>query len=72
MKEEIVLVSKCGYVNLGNYVFCITEHVQNFTWFSHMWNHQQPHLYHNQTQLEIDMILNKKFAKVNSYIQYFV
>jgi hypothetical protein len=33
-------------------------------WFSHMWNHQQPHLYDNLTQLEMDMTLNREFAKV--------
>lgn len=47
--------------NLGDDL--LLEHVKNFTWFSHMWNHQQPHLYHNQTLLEADMYLNKKFAK---------
>lgn len=45
-------------------ILSFAEHVKNFTWFSHMWNHQQPHLYHNQTLLETDMYLNKKFAKV--------
>lgn len=34
-----------------------------FTWFSHMWNHQQPHLYENVTHLQQDMMLNKQFAK---------
>lgn len=34
-----------------------------FTWFSHMWNHQQPHLYENVTHLQLDMALNKQFAK---------
>ena len=34
-----------------------------FTWFSHMWNHQQPHLYENVTHLQMDMMLNKQFAK---------
>jgi heparan sulfate-N-deacetylase len=29
-----------------------------------MWNHQQPHLYDNLTHLELDMTLNKNFAKV--------
>ena len=28
-----------------------------------MWNHQQPHLYDNITQLEADMVLNRNFAK---------
>jgi len=28
-----------------------------------MWNHQQPHLYENITHLQLDMALNKQFAK---------
>ncbi|XP_073982493.1 N-deacetylase and N-sulfotransferase sfl [Rhodnius prolixus] len=47
--------------NLGDDL--LLENVNKFTWFSHMWNHQQPHLYENQTQLEQDMVLNKNFAK---------
>jgi len=27
-----------------------------------MWNHQQPHLYENQTLLQSDMTLNRNFA----------
>lgn len=30
--------------------------------FCHMWNHQQPHLYNNVSQLEAEMMLNKQFA----------
>lgn len=41
----------------------ILENVDKFMWFSHMWNHQQPHLYDNITQLQGDMLLNKQFAK---------
>lgn len=41
----------------------ILENVDKFHWFSHMWNHQQPHLYDNLTQLVEDMMLNKNFAK---------
>ncbi|XP_059474716.1 bifunctional heparan sulfate N-deacetylase/N-sulfotransferase [Neocloeon triangulifer] len=41
----------------------LMENVDEFSWFSHMWNHQQPHLYDNLTHLEIDMTLNKNFAK---------
>ncbi|KAI5742735.1 hypothetical protein M8J77_010714 [Diaphorina citri] len=44
----------------------LLENAHEFTWFSHMWNHQQPHLYENQTQLEVDMMLNKQFAKVST------
>lgn len=47
--------------NLGDDM--LLENLDKFTWFSHMWNHQQPHLYENQTQLEYDMTLNRNFAK---------
>lgn len=36
--------------------------VKHFNWFSHMWNHQQPHLYENISILIADMELNKHFA----------
>jgi hypothetical protein len=60
-------------------MFVLTEHVSEFSWFSHMWNHQQPHLYDNLTHLELDMMLNKNFAKVcqlsekstEIYVRYF-
>ena len=35
---------------------------KEFTWFGHMWSHQQPHLYENVSLLENDMLLNKNFA----------
>lgn len=41
----------------------ILENIDKFMWFSHMWNHQQPHLYDNLTLLMEDMVLNKNFAK---------
>ncbi|XP_035730077.1 bifunctional heparan sulfate N-deacetylase/N-sulfotransferase-like isoform X2 [Vespa mandarinia] len=47
--------------NLGDDM--LLENVDRFTWFSHMWNHQQPHLYENVTHLQLDMALNKQFAK---------
>lgn len=47
--------------NLGDDM--LLRNVEHFTWFSHMWNHQQPHLYDNLTTLMNDMILNKDFAK---------
>ncbi|KAJ8941018.1 hypothetical protein NQ318_006447 [Aromia moschata] len=43
----------------------ILQNIDKFMWFSHMWNHQQPHLYDNLTLLMEDMILNKNFAKEN-------
>ncbi|XP_041774237.1 bifunctional heparan sulfate N-deacetylase/N-sulfotransferase [Anopheles merus] len=47
--------------NLGDDM--LLRNVAQFNWFSHMWNHQQPHLYENVTQLMNDMMLNKDFAK---------
>lgn len=41
----------------------LLQYVNEFNWFSHMWNHQQPHLYENLTHLMADMQLNKEFAK---------
>lgn len=41
----------------------LLENVKEFNWFSHMYNHQQPHLYDNVSVLTNDMILNKDFAK---------
>lgn len=39
--------------------------VDEFWWFPHMWSHMQPHLFHNESSLVEQMILNKKFALVN-------
>ncbi|CAG7786790.1 unnamed protein product [Allacma fusca] len=36
---------------------------KNFMWFGHMWNHIQPHLYSNASQLTLDMLRNKEFAQ---------
>ncbi|XP_016056192.1 PREDICTED: bifunctional heparan sulfate N-deacetylase/N-sulfotransferase 3 [Miniopterus natalensis] len=36
--------------------------VAEFWWFPHMWSHMQPHLFHNESSLVEQMILNKKFA----------
>ncbi|XP_072611459.1 bifunctional heparan sulfate N-deacetylase/N-sulfotransferase 3 isoform X2 [Vulpes vulpes] len=38
--------------------------VDEFWWFPHMWSHMQPHLFHNESSLVEQMILNKKFALV--------
>lgn len=45
--------------------FVLTENVDKFNWFCHMWNHMQPHLYNNETHLEYEMTLNKAFAEVS-------
>lgn len=47
--------------NLGDDM--LLRNVQEFNWFSHMWNHQQPHLYDNLTTLMMDMQLNKEFGR---------
>ncbi|NXX90326.1 NDST4 sulfotransferase, partial [Centropus bengalensis] len=36
--------------------------VNEFWWFPHMWSHMQPHLFHNESSLVEQMILNKEFA----------
>ncbi|XP_067643649.1 bifunctional heparan sulfate N-deacetylase/N-sulfotransferase [Eurosta solidaginis] len=41
----------------------LLRNVQEFNWFSHMWKHQQPHLYDNLTLLMSEMHLNYAFAK---------
>lgn len=46
--------------NLGD--DALLKHREYFNWFCHMWNHQQPHLYNNVSQLEAEMMLNKQFA----------
>ncbi|CAB1333206.1 unnamed protein product [Coregonus sp. 'balchen'] len=34
-----------------------------FWWFPHMWSHMQPHLFHNQSVLAEQMLLNRRFAQ---------
>ncbi|XP_037879699.1 bifunctional heparan sulfate N-deacetylase/N-sulfotransferase [Glossina fuscipes] len=41
----------------------LLQNVHEFTWFSHMWKHQQPHLYDNITLLISEMQLNHAFAE---------
>ncbi|XP_069487167.1 bifunctional heparan sulfate N-deacetylase/N-sulfotransferase 4 isoform X2 [Ambystoma mexicanum] len=36
--------------------------VDEFWWFPHMWSHMQPHLFHNESSLVEQMLLNKEFA----------
>ncbi|XP_063271333.1 bifunctional heparan sulfate N-deacetylase/N-sulfotransferase 4 [Prinia subflava] len=36
--------------------------VDEFWWFPHMWSHMQPHLFHNESSLVEQMMLNKEFA----------
>lgn len=43
----------------------LLRNIGHFNWFSHMWNHQQPHLYENLSILISDMQLNKDFALSN-------
>ncbi|XP_065359240.1 bifunctional heparan sulfate N-deacetylase/N-sulfotransferase [Calliphora vicina] len=44
----------------------LLQNVQEFNWFSHMWKHQQPHLYDNVTLLMSEMQLNHAFAVEHS------
>ncbi|XP_033871892.3 bifunctional heparan sulfate N-deacetylase/N-sulfotransferase 4-like isoform X1 [Acipenser ruthenus] len=40
----------------------LMKYVDEFWWFPHMWSHMQPHLFHNESSLAEQMILNKEFA----------
>ncbi|XP_069782688.1 bifunctional heparan sulfate N-deacetylase/N-sulfotransferase 4 isoform X2 [Narcine bancroftii] len=40
----------------------LLKYVNKFWWFPHMWSHMQPHLFHNESVLADQMILNKEFA----------
>ncbi|CAB1337053.1 unnamed protein product, partial [Coregonus sp. 'balchen'] len=40
----------------------LLSYVKEFWWFPHMWSHMQPHLFHNQSVLAEQMLLNKRFA----------
>ena len=42
----------------------LLTHRKEFWWFPHMWSHMQPHLFHNESSLLEQMILNKEFALV--------
>ncbi|XP_055782585.1 bifunctional heparan sulfate N-deacetylase/N-sulfotransferase 1-like isoform X1 [Salvelinus fontinalis] len=41
----------------------LLSYVKEFWWFPHMWSHMQPHLFHNQSVLAEQMLLNKRFAR---------
>ncbi|XP_045028881.1 bifunctional heparan sulfate N-deacetylase/N-sulfotransferase-like isoform X2 [Daphnia magna] len=68
-KEMNIFLFIHSFVQLTNkiilfiyFLLFLPEHANEFTWFGHMWSHQQPHLYENISLLEADMLLNKKFA----------
>lgn len=42
----------------------LLQHRMDFWWFPHMWSHMQPHLFHNESSLLEQMVLNKEFALV--------
>ncbi|CAH2300703.1 bifunctional heparan sulfate N-deacetylase N-sulfotransferase 4 [Pelobates cultripes] len=49
--------------------------VDAFWWFPHMWSHMQPHLFHNESSLVDQMVLNKEFAQehgIPTYMGYAV
>jgi len=37
-----------------------------------MWSHMQPHLFHNESSLVEQMILNKKFALVSYIFAFYI
>uniref|UniRef100_A0AAR2IZ45 Bifunctional heparan sulfate N-deacetylase/N-sulfotransferase 1 n=1 Tax=Pygocentrus nattereri TaxID=42514 RepID=A0AAR2IZ45_PYGNA len=41
----------------------LLSYSKEFWWFPHMWSHMQPHLFHNQSVLAEQMLLNHKFAE---------
>lgn len=47
----------------------LLKSVDEFWWFPHMWSHMQPHLFHNESSLVEQMILNKEFAIVSKSYQ---
>lgn len=42
----------------------LLSYSKEFWWFPHMWSHMQPHLFHNQSVLAEQMLLNRRFAEV--------
>uniref|UniRef100_A0AAQ4QQ93 [heparan sulfate]-glucosamine N-sulfotransferase n=1 Tax=Gasterosteus aculeatus aculeatus TaxID=481459 RepID=A0AAQ4QQ93_GASAC len=44
----------------------LLKYVDEFWWFPHMWSHMQPHLFHNESSLLEQMVLNKEFALEHS------
>lgn len=46
----------------------LLSYSKEFWWFPHMWSHMQPHLFHNQSVLADQMLLNRKFAEVRQKI----
>nr|XP_045248743.1 bifunctional heparan sulfate N-deacetylase/N-sulfotransferase 4 isoform X2 [Macaca fascicularis] len=44
--------------------------VDEFWWFPHMWSHMQPHLFHNESSLVEQMILNKEFALISIFMTH--
>uniref|UniRef100_A0AAY4BIB0 Bifunctional heparan sulfate N-deacetylase/N-sulfotransferase 1 n=1 Tax=Denticeps clupeoides TaxID=299321 RepID=A0AAY4BIB0_9TELE len=41
----------------------LLSYSKEFWWFPHMWSHMQPHLFHNQSVLAEQMLLNRRFAE---------
>lgn len=48
----------------------LLKYVDEFWWFPHMWSHMQPHLFHNQSSLLEQMVLNKEFALVRWILKH--
>lgn len=48
----------------------LLKYVDEFWWFPHMWSHMQPHLFHNESSLLEQMVLNKEFALVRWMLEH--
>ncbi|XP_064005931.1 bifunctional heparan sulfate N-deacetylase/N-sulfotransferase 4 isoform X3 [Pogoniulus pusillus] len=48
----------------------LLKSVDEFWWFPHMWSHMQPHLFHNESSLVEQMILNKEFAIISIFMTH--
>ncbi|XP_067153742.1 bifunctional heparan sulfate N-deacetylase/N-sulfotransferase 4 isoform X4 [Apteryx mantelli] len=48
----------------------LLKSVDEFWWFPHMWSHMQPHLFHNESSLVEQMVLNKEFALISVFMTH--
>ncbi|XP_016132513.1 bifunctional heparan sulfate N-deacetylase/N-sulfotransferase 1-like [Sinocyclocheilus grahami] len=48
----------------------LLSYSKEFWWFPHMWSHMQPHLFHNQSVLAEQMLLNRKFAEISIFMTH--
>uniref|UniRef100_A0A672RTX5 Bifunctional heparan sulfate N-deacetylase/N-sulfotransferase 1 n=1 Tax=Sinocyclocheilus grahami TaxID=75366 RepID=A0A672RTX5_SINGR len=46
----------------------LLSYSKEFWWFPHMWSHMQPHLFHNQSVLAEQMLLNRNLFRSQPFI----